>query len=250
LCSGSSSQLNALAYGGSGNYTYSWTSSPAGFTSNIKDPVVIPAVTTQYFVVVSDGSQTKHDTAMVTVIPHVTAFAGNDTTVCKQAGTFTNHGVATNYRVLAWGSSGDGTFSRPDSMVTDYTPGNHDKNNGGVDLMLLAVPLAPCSGNAESMKHITLDPCDAIPSAQNDPFKVTLYPNPTQGSFLLTITGLQNQSATITVSDVHGQTLFIENTDGMKPVSRKMDLTNYAKGVYFLKVQTNERLITEKVVLQ
>ena len=33
ICTGSSAQLDALAYGGSGNYTYSWTSLPAGFTS-------------------------------------------------------------------------------------------------------------------------------------------------------------------------------------------------------------------------
>lgn len=34
VCSGVSSQLLALAYGGSGNYTYSWTSIPSGFTSS------------------------------------------------------------------------------------------------------------------------------------------------------------------------------------------------------------------------
>lgn len=250
ICSGSTSQLQALAYGGSGNYTYSWTSIPAGFTSNIKNPVVTPTVTTQYIAVVNDGTQTKHDTTKVTVIGHVTAFAGNDTTVCKQAGTFTNHGVATNYRAVAWGTSGDGTFSRPDSVVTNYTPGNHDKSVGSVDLMLLALPIPPCTGNAQDSKHVILTDCTGIPLTQNEPFKVTISPNPTEGIITVSITGLQNQKATITLMDLHGQSISTEQTAGVASVVRKMDLSGFAKGVYFLKVQTDGRLTTEKVVVQ
>ncbi len=250
VCSGTSSQLEALAYGGSGNYTYSWTSNPPGFTSNIKNPVVTLTVTTQYMAVVSDGSQTKHDTVKVTVINQVTAFAGNDTTVCKQAGIFTNHAIATNYRLVAWGSSGDGAFSSPDSVVTDYIPGNHDKTIGGVDLYFEAMPIAPCTGIAHSAKHVILDDCTGIPVTVDEAFKVFIYPNPAEGNFRVTIEGLQNQIATITFTDVHGRTIFQENATGVKTFARKMDVTGYAKGIYFLKVQTNDRLTTEKVIVQ
>jgi hypothetical protein len=250
VCSGVSSQLEAVAYGGSQTYTYSWTSIPSGFTSTLKNPVVTPTVTTQYIVAVSDGSQTKQDTAQVTVIGHVTAFAGNDTMVCRELGTFTNYGTATNYRLVAWGSSGDGSFNHPDSLVTDYTFGNHDKSSGEVDLMLMALPISPCTGNARSTKHVVLGWCTGIPLTQDEPFKIRLYPNPTEGVFLLTITGLQNKEATITLTDIQGQTVSAEKTAGVTSVVRKMDLTGYAKGVYFLKVQTNDRLTTEKVVVQ
>lgn len=250
MCTGASSQLQALAYGGSGNYTYSWTSIPAGFTSNIKNPVVTPMVTTQYIVAVGDGSQIKHDTVKITTTGHVTAFAGNDTTVCKQAGSFTNHATATNYRAIAWGTSGDGTFSQPDSLVTNYTPGNHDKNSGGVNLMLLATPIPPCSGNSESTKHIILNDCTGIPLTADELFKVTVYPNPTDGIILVSITGLNNRKATIMLTDIQGQNISAEKTAGVSSVIRKIDLTGYPKGIYFLKVQTDDRLATEKVVVQ
>lgn len=55
ICRNQTSQLEVLAVGGSGIYTYTWTSSPPGFTSDIANPVVQPQVTTQYFVVVFDG---------------------------------------------------------------------------------------------------------------------------------------------------------------------------------------------------
>ncbi len=46
VCQGESVQLNAIPSGGSGNYSYSWTSAPEGFTSNIPNPSVTPQVTT------------------------------------------------------------------------------------------------------------------------------------------------------------------------------------------------------------
>ncbi len=67
ITQGESSQLNALPQGGSGAYTYSWTSSPAGFSSSIANPVHSPQETTTYFVEVNDGTQTVSGSAMVTV---------------------------------------------------------------------------------------------------------------------------------------------------------------------------------------
>ena len=64
---GETSQLNAEASGGSGSYTYSWTSVPAGFTSDIPDPVVQPAQTTKYFIEVNDGNGSVSDSVEVTV---------------------------------------------------------------------------------------------------------------------------------------------------------------------------------------
>jgi hypothetical protein len=67
ICQGSNSQLNAVAGGGAGTYTYVWTSVPPGFTSVIASPVVTPLVSTQYNVEVSDGSNTIPATVTVIV---------------------------------------------------------------------------------------------------------------------------------------------------------------------------------------
>lgn len=62
-------QLNVVASGGSGDYTYSWTSNPPGWTSSIPNPVVNPTNNTDYIIEVSDGYNTTSTTVAVTVNP-------------------------------------------------------------------------------------------------------------------------------------------------------------------------------------
>jgi len=69
ICSGESSQLNADVTGGSGNYTYSWTSDPPGFISDEANPIVTPEDTTTYFIEVNDGLFTIYDSTSVAVAP-------------------------------------------------------------------------------------------------------------------------------------------------------------------------------------
>ena len=69
------------------NHTYSWTSSPAGFTSSLSKPVVSPTVSTAYYLAVTDASGCIHyDTINVGVgaAPSVLN-AGRDTTICAGA---------------------------------------------------------------------------------------------------------------------------------------------------------------------
>lgn len=69
ICVGDVLQLTATAINGAGVYTYSWTSSPAGFVSNLANPFVNPEETTQYTVVISDGSEEVVRTLTVEVNP-------------------------------------------------------------------------------------------------------------------------------------------------------------------------------------
>lgn len=55
ICMGANTQLFTTASYGFGNYTYSWSSVPPGFTSNLPNPIVVPGTTTIYTVTVSDG---------------------------------------------------------------------------------------------------------------------------------------------------------------------------------------------------
>ena len=68
VCAGSSTTLHAGAAGGTGAYTYSWTSNPAGFTSTDENPSVNPTVNTVYSVLVDDGANTVSSDVMIYVI--------------------------------------------------------------------------------------------------------------------------------------------------------------------------------------
>jgi len=78
VCPGDSAQLFALAGGGSGSYTYIWTSDPAGFTSTSADPLVIPAEPTVYTVQVFDGYNVATGSVPVSIHDVPVADAGPD----------------------------------------------------------------------------------------------------------------------------------------------------------------------------
>ena len=69
---GEQSQLTTAPSGGSGNYSYSWTSNPAGFTSQTANPVVYPNETTTYFVAVNDGFSSANGQVTVEVLGQAT----------------------------------------------------------------------------------------------------------------------------------------------------------------------------------
>lgn len=67
LCLGESTQLHVDADGGSGDFTYSWISSPSGFTSNQQNPIVTPPQTSTYTCTVTDNVTTEVKQKNVTV---------------------------------------------------------------------------------------------------------------------------------------------------------------------------------------
>jgi len=95
ICAGETSQLVSLATGGSGSYTYMWTSNPPGFTSGIPNPVVSPTQNTTYTVMVDDGYNIMTGNATVNVHPLPVPDAGNDIAIPHGTNTVLQ-GTATN----------------------------------------------------------------------------------------------------------------------------------------------------------
>jgi hypothetical protein len=252
VCIGETSQLNENATGGSGTYTYTWTSSPTGFFSSLQNPVVTPTVTTNYLAHVSDGTNTRTDTVTVVVGQIATAYAGRDTIKCITSGMhILLNGQASNYSHLLWTTSGDGTFNVDTLPVALYTPGPGDKAGYvTVTFTLTAYAMAPCLKDSVSLVHYTLSPCNAIPENSSEAFALYLSPNPSQGIFTIKITGLQNQESNLTVTDIQGKPILGETLKAAKTVSRQLDLSTYPKGIYFVKVQSDGQIQTEKMVIQ
>ncbi|OQX79606.1 MAG: hypothetical protein B6D61_03255, partial [Bacteroidetes bacterium 4484_249] len=98
ICEGESAQLFADATGGSGSYTFSWTSDPPGFTSTEQNPEVNPTISTSYIVNVFDGVFTVIDTAIVSVtqLPGICETPTGETVLCQatQGSTYETLGTA------------------------------------------------------------------------------------------------------------------------------------------------------------
>jgi hypothetical protein len=83
ICKGESVDLTSAVFGGSGTYTYTWTSDPAGFTSSDANVTVKSDVTTTYYLEVFDGSITVHDPVTIIVNPVPVVYLGADTAICQ-----------------------------------------------------------------------------------------------------------------------------------------------------------------------
>jgi hypothetical protein len=116
ICLGEAVQLNAEASGGSGTYTYSWTSMPEGFVSDIAGPEVTPEFTTTYYVEISDGTLTANDMVTVTVNPLPELSLGDDQVTCTGDTITLDAGVHTSY---LW-STGDTTAQIKVTETGDY----------------------------------------------------------------------------------------------------------------------------------
>ena len=95
VCSGDQVSLTPGVGGGSGDYTYSWTSTPDGFISTLENPVVSPLQTTTYHVQVYDGYIFANGDVTVTVHPNPLPDAGEGQAIPNGIFTFL-HGSASN----------------------------------------------------------------------------------------------------------------------------------------------------------
>jgi hypothetical protein len=94
-------------------------------------------------------------TIQVTFFPQASADAGVDATVTEPA-DFSPDASANSYSNLFWESSGDGQFSNPGTLVTTYTPGIQDLQNGSVMLSLTAYDIPPCTGFISDQVLLTI----------------------------------------------------------------------------------------------
>ncbi len=68
--------------------------------------------------------------------------------------TFSLTGAVSNHSSILWTTQGDGTFSNPYVIPTQYTPGPQDIENSGTIVTLNALPIPPC--DLPATKNINL----------------------------------------------------------------------------------------------
>lgn len=102
ICQGDIVNLYAYPDGGSGEYTYNWTSDPIGFTSVEQNPSDYPQVTTTYFLEISDGFTILNSEITIEVNAKPLANAGVDQVI--------NEGTSTTLNGAGSGGSGNFTY--------------------------------------------------------------------------------------------------------------------------------------------
>ena len=99
IAQGSNSQLNAIASGGNGSFTYSWTPAATLSNPNIQNPRATPNTTTTYTCTVSSGGLTNSGSVTVTVVCPPTNLNANVQNNSNVALSWTAANPAQSYKV-------------------------------------------------------------------------------------------------------------------------------------------------------
>jgi hypothetical protein len=77
-----------------------------------------------------------------------------------------------------------------------------------------------------------------------------VYPNPTNSEFTVSVTQAEVSDLTIELVNISGQVVYRLEEKSVYSLTEKIDVREFAKGVYYLKVNNGSEIQIEKVVVQ
>ena len=247
ICLGSNSQLNAIAGGGTGIYTYSWTSVPPGFTSVIANPVVMPLVSTQYNVEVSDGSNTIP--ASVTIIVDLAAEPPSQPVGPEYVNVFLT--PATNYTTTESPFAIDYFWKLipAEAGTLQQTLNNCQVNwnpqfNGTASLSVAGINSC---GTGEYSQALSIQASPLI-GIYDQPLgeKLIVWPNPAKN--IINIKSSLRGACRLSVFNSQGKVVFESGyTDITNHIS--LDLSELSTGIYILTLINGDNREMKRIVL-
>ncbi len=117
ICEGGSTTIGMASTAG---HTYSWTSTPSGFTSTVSNPTVSPITTTTYTVTEFNAGCSGSNSVIINVNPKPIADAGADKTICYGQSVLIGGSSTTSNVYYSWTSAPSGYTST--SMTPTVSP--------------------------------------------------------------------------------------------------------------------------------
>lgn len=127
---------------------------------------IIPQTTQGTIMVTITKQNYYRHTSQIEIIS-LSAFAGDDGTICEGM-TFTPNAGAINYQTVLWETAGDGSFSNPTMLETTYTPGTQDYLNRSVVLTLTVTGNNNTVSDNMTLSFILLPLNSAMPAGQTE----------------------------------------------------------------------------------
>lgn len=247
ICLGGETQLNAVAGGGTGNYTYSWSSIPPGFSSAIANPVVTPVMSTQYTVEVSDGS--NYQQMSVTVTVDSTASAPQKPEGPSQVNSFLS--PVSQYSTEPVPDANDYQW-----VIVPTSAGIIVQNantceitwNGlfnGIASLEVVGKNACGVGNFSESLLISASPFIGLPDqpAEN---RLKVWPNPSKGIFKFE-TANQGRCV-LTITNSQGKQIMRTEYETLPEIAT-INLSGFAAGIYLLSLENESGNQTQRLVI-
>jgi hypothetical protein len=80
--------------------------------------------------------------------------------------------------------------------------------------------------------------------------KLLVYPNPSEGTFILEMFNVNSEKYTITVSNVLGKTIYNSTDEINSTFKKEIDLSAFSKGVYLISIENSNSSITKKLIIE
>lgn len=235
ICSGSQTQLFANAGGGTGSYTYSWSSDIGSFTSDEENPYVNPEQTTTYTVEVNDGESTLTGSVIVNIFEDI-----------EQASKPYGDDFVGNYEVNAYitnelpnATTYEWQLSPSDAGViaSSTTEATVNWNNNFVGTATISVRgLNDCT-EGDWSNELVVEVSEVASVKENNNISLEVYPNPSTGKFILSYYSDLEDFINIQVFDMSGKVVYSElNKYAVANNSMFIDLTGMPSGIYVINV--------------
>ena len=265
-------------------YTYLWNNSGSLNDNTIANPIAFPNITTTYTLTVTDNIGNINTDSVIITVNNVYFFTETDT-VCggklwhgnyyNLSGIYYDSLITINncdsvyklnlfvYPLPYINLGNDTTINISDTININAESGfnNYLWNNGSTDSIITVygnmgqgiytyyVTVTDINGCSNSDTIIiTITTGDGYIEL-NKTIKVNIYPNPVQDKLNIEINGLIDNDLSIEFFDINGEKLLNKNFNSNSDVIYEtIDLSNYANGVYFIIIKSNNLIKTEKII--
>jgi hypothetical protein len=230
ICQDESSQLMALASGGTGTYSYSWLPTTGLNNPNIYNPTASPDATTTYTVTVNDGSNTVTASVQLTVHPKPAT-----PTITQQGNSLVSSSTTGNQ----WYNS---TGAIPGATAQIYLPMATD------DYYVIVTNQYDCESDPSNVIHFTYTGMAENKNGE----KVNIYPNPFTSVLNIDYELARVSDIRISILDSYGREIALladlrDQTSGPhRIIFQAQDLT---AGIYYCRIQTSDFTSFRKIVL-
>ncbi len=101
--------------------------------------------------------------------------------------------------------------------------------------------------------RITAQVCigtDIADNGESENSTLLVYPNPTGGIFSISMKDSQTNAAEIAIIALDGRMVIQEQLGSVKDILKELDLSNAAKGIYFIRITKGGKTSFAKAVVQ
>ena len=238
ICSGGNSTIYANVSGGTGTYTFSWTDNDA-FSSTEENPTITPSQTTTYYLTANDGDNTIEGEVTVFVmadlatptIPWGSTTVGNDNVVKR----YTTNDDANAYSYEWTITPAEAGIIAGTTYEAFFNP-----NNDYVGLAYIKVKAINNCGTSEWSDELEIDIIEGTTAIPSNDINFSVFPNPTDGIFVLNVESSQDDNYNIEIYNTAGQMVYSElNNSASVKKSMQIDLSDQRAGMYIIHVSGN-----------